>query len=102
LVSKEIRCTRQLPALFGLDPASALSNFQEWERAIFVDDAPKVRAALEAANQSGSYYVEFRVKHADGTLRWLAGKGQLVAAELGAGPVVRGAYYDIGERKQLE
>ena len=102
LVSKEIQFTRQLPALFGLDSASAPTDFQEWERVIFVDDTPKVRAALEAAIQSGSYYVEFRVKHADGKLRWLAGKGQLVAAELGAGPVLRGAYYDIGERKQLE
>ena len=101
-MSKEIQFTRQLPALFGLDPVSAPTDFHEWERVIFVDDAPKVRGALELANQSGSYYVEFRVKHADGKLRWLAGKGQLVATELDAGSVLRGAYYDIGERKQLE
>jgi PAS domain S-box-containing protein len=102
LVSKEIQCTRQVPALFGLDPASAPSDFQEWERVIFIDDTPKVRAALEAAIQSGSYYVEFRVTQAGGKLHWLAGKGQLVATGPGAGPVLRGAYYDIGERKQLE
>ena len=34
-----------------------------------------MRAAIEAAKQSGHYYVEFRVTHPDGTLHWLAGKG---------------------------
>jgi PAS domain S-box-containing protein len=100
--TKEIRVTHQVPVLFGFDPGSAPSNFEGWERAIFIDDAPKARAALESAIQSGSYYVEFRVKHADGKLRWLAGKGQVVAAHGGAGRVLRGTYYDIGERKQLE
>jgi PAS domain S-box-containing protein len=100
--SNEFRSTRQVAVLFGLDPSSASLNFQAWERAIFVDDAPKVRAAIETATQSGSYYVEFRVKHTDGKLHWLAGRGQVIAKEGGAGRVLRGTYYDIGERKQLE
>jgi len=48
---------------------------------------------------SGSFYVEFRVKRPDGKLHWLAGKGQV---DLGTGTVLRGTYYDINERKQLE
>jgi PAS domain S-box-containing protein len=102
LATKQIRSTRQTPALFGLDPDSAPSNFLDWDRAVFIDDTPKVRAALESASQSGSYYVEFRVKQADGTLRWLAGKGQVVGTEREGNPVLRGTYYEIGERKQLE
>jgi len=102
LGTHEIRSTRQVPALFSLEPDTAPSNFQEWDRAIFVDDGPKVRAALECASQSGSYYVEFRVKQADGTLRWLAGKGQVVGTEREGNRVLRGTYYEIGERKQLE
>jgi len=100
LTTKEWRYTSRVADLFGLDPAGAGTSFKEWERAIFVDDVSKVRAALDTAAQSGSYYVEFRVEHTDGTLNWLAGKGQVVKD--GLTPILRGTYYDIGERRQLE
>ncbi len=102
ITTNEIRVTHQVPVLFGFVHDSVPSNFRDWESAIFIDDAPKARAALESAIQSGSYYVEFRVKHADGKLHWLAGKGQIVATHGGAARLLRGTYYDIGERKQLE
>ena len=78
----------------------AHANFEELLRSVFVDDAPKIRAALEAAKESGTFYVEFRVKHADGRLRWLAGKGQMAAQMVCQ--VLRGTFYAIDERKQLE
>jgi PAS domain S-box-containing protein len=101
LTTEEWRTTPQVAVLFGLIADPPPAGFPAWERAIFVDDAPKVRAAIAAAARDGSYYVEFRVKHADGKLHWLAGKGEVVAADSGR-PVLRGTYYDIGERKQLE
>ena len=69
--------------------------------AIFVDDVPKIRAALEAAKESGNFYVEFRVRRADGRLHWLAGKGQIAARTVPA-KLLRGIFYEIDERKQLE
>ena len=100
--TREMRATPQVAVLFGFEANTASSDFTNWERAIFIDDAPKVRAALEVAEKDGNYYVEFRVKHADGKLHWLAGKGQVARKEDGGTPVLRGTYYDIGERKQLE
>jgi len=102
LATKHMRATPQAADLFGISADTVASEFTTWERAIFVDDAPKVRAAIESAEQSGNYYVEFRVKHADGKLHWLAGKGQVVGKENGGTAVLRGIYYDIAERKQLE
>jgi len=102
LESKQWAFSPQLPALFGLDPHSAPANFEEWLRVVFVDDATKIRAAMEAAAQSGNFYVEFRVKRADGKLRWLAGKGQVVANDKYGVRCLRGTYYEIDERKQLE
>ena len=80
--------------LFGLSPNKAPDSLQEWQRAIFVDDLAKVHKALEAARKGG-FYVEFRVMR-DGVYHWLAGKGQT------DGNVLRGTFYDIGDRKQLE
>ncbi len=103
LESKEWAFSPQLANLFGLDPPNASANFEEWLTVVFVDDAMKIRAALEAAPQSGNFYVEFRVKGTDGKLRWLAGKGQVVSNDKSTGPgCLRGTYYEIDERKRLE
>ena len=56
---------------------------------VFADDVPKIRAALEAAQESGDFYVEFRVRTADGTLHWLAGKGQIAAQDGGCPDAAR-------------
>jgi PAS domain S-box-containing protein len=80
--------------LFGLSPDKAPSDFEEWQRAIFVDDVPKIRMALEASRER-AFYVEFRVNR-EGRFHWLAGRGEA------DGSVLRGTFYDIGERKQLE
>jgi PAS domain S-box-containing protein len=88
--------------LFGLDPENAPAPLAGWERAVFVDDLPKLRAAIEAAREGGASYVEFRVKHADGSVHWLAGKAQVAIGETRRGRWLRGAFYEITERKTLE
>ena len=97
LASNEWEWTRQVAELFGFGSHAPGTIFREWERAIFADDVPKVRAALEAAARTGTYYVEFRVKHPDGSVHWLAGKGE--SADKRA---LAGAYYEITDRKALE
>ena len=60
-----------------------------------------VRRSRQAARQ-GSYYVEFRVTHPDGSVHWIAGKGEITKDETGRALRVAGVYYDISERKALE
>jgi PAS domain S-box-containing protein len=94
LESRKLDWASPVAVLFGLSPDKAPKDFEAWQRLIFVDDIPKLRMALEACRERG-FYVEFRVMR-DGVLRWLAGRGQV------EGNVLRGTFYDIGERKQLE
>ena len=58
----------QAALLFGCDAESAERLPNAWEQVVFVDDVPKIHAAVHAASQSGSFYVEFRVKRPDGEL----------------------------------
>ena len=58
-------------------------RFADWQPAIFIDDVPKLRSAVEAAGESGPYYVEFRVTHPDGSVHWIAGKGEITKDEIG-------------------
>ena len=94
--------TPHVALLFGFDPATPRSSFAEWEAAIFVDDLPKLRTAAESARETGAYYVEFRVRHPDRSIHWIAGKGEATGEEDGRPRWIAGVYYEITERKQLE
>jgi len=63
---------------------------------------PKLHAAVERASQTGAYYSEFRVRHPDGSVHWIAGKGEARSGGNGRAGWVSGVYYEISERKALE
>ena len=88
--------SNQAARLFGLDGTSE-ESLASWEKAIFFDDLPKIRTAIEHAPRTGKLSFEVRVQHPDGGLRWIAGKG-----EISDGKLLRGAIYDISDRKALE
>ena len=100
LDSKDWNWSRQVALLFGLDPQTAGRSFSSWESVIFVDDVPKIHEAFRASRRTGTFYAEFRVKHSDGRLHWIAGKGQVAVGEPSA--TLRGALFEITERKTLE
>jgi PAS domain S-box-containing protein len=88
--------------LFGYGPEEAGEAPEGWEKKVFGDDLLKIRSAEEEAVQTGSFYVEFRVRHDNGSVHWIAGKGQLIATEPDSVPVLVGSLYEITDRKTLE
>ncbi len=102
LSTDEWEWTPYIASLFGFDPEASSAKFADWERAIFVDDIAKLHAAVETAKETGAYYTEFRVRHGDGSLHWIGGRGE--ATNDGSGDVrwLCGVYYEISERKALE
>ncbi len=102
LATDEWEWTPHLAVLFGFDPNTAPRSFVDWRRAIFIDDVPKLRAAAEDTGKTGDYYVEFRVRHADGTVHWIAAKGETVGGDAGHSRSIADVCYDISQRKQLE
>ncbi len=102
LSTNEWEWTPQIAALFGFDPRTPKPSFADWERAVFVDDLLKLRGAIEVAITTGTFRVEIRVKHSDGSVHWLAGKGEIVPDKGQPARWLRGAYYEITDRKVLE
>jgi PAS domain S-box-containing protein len=102
LTSSECELTPQLTALFGFGRDDPMPSFADWQRTIFPDDLLKLRAAVEDAAQTGSFYAEIRVRGTDGGVRWIAGKGEASPDESGGRRYLSGVYRDITERKQLE
>jgi PAS domain S-box-containing protein len=102
LVTDAWEWTPHVAVLFGFDPETPRPLFADWQPAIFIDDVPKLRAAVEIARERGSYYVEFRVTHPDGSVHWIAGRGEITKNATGQARRVAGVYYEISERKALE
>lgn len=67
---------------------------------IFVDDVPKIHEAFRAARRTSNFSAEFRVRHSDGRLHWIAGQGLLAVGEPRS--LLRVALFEITERKTLE
>ena len=86
----------QAAPILGLDSGTA----ESWEKGVFPDDVLKIQAALDASREGGSFYVEFRARHTDESLHWIAAKGQIAVAA--PRPLLRGAIYEITDRKALE
>jgi PAS domain S-box-containing protein len=97
--SGDWRLSPQAASLFGVEEDER--GLAGWQNSVFPDDLLKVRAAVVAAKECGTFYAEFRVRHPDNSVHWLAGKGQLVERESSDG-VLHGGLYDISDRKALE
>ena len=102
LVTDALEWTPHVAVLFGFDPQTPRPQQADWQPAIFVDDVPKLRSAVEQAGEKAPYYAEFRVTHPDGSIHWIAGKGEITRDNAGHALRVAGVYYDISERKALE
>ncbi len=78
-----------------------LQNFsvEDWQKIILPEDYPLVEAAWEKVMQEGYAQVEFRIRHQDGTMRYLFDKYQLVRNEDGVLRRVNGITRDITKRK---
>ncbi len=102
LATDEWQWTPHVAVLFGFDPETPRLRSEDWQAAVFIDDAPKLRSAISAAADCGLYYVEFRVTHPDGSVHWIAGKGEITKDQNHAAQRVAGVCYEISERKALE
>ena len=102
LVTDAWEYSTHVAILFGFNPATPRPLFADWQPAIFIDDVPKLRSAVEVAGERGAYYVEFRVTHPDGSVHWIAGRGEITKDDIGRARRVAGVYFEISERKALE
>jgi PAS domain S-box-containing protein len=76
----------------------------DWTRVVHPEDLPRVLAAAEAATGQGApaFHEQFRVRRADGSVRWVRSQGVTELAPDGAPLRMVGAWIDITERRRLE
>lgn len=90
--------------MLGLVPGVLPPGVERWTSLIEPEDAPRAIAELNAAVKTGERWVaEFRVRHSDGSQRWILGRGRVSARDVTGRPTrMSGVSTDITERKAQE
>jgi PAS domain S-box-containing protein len=102
LVTEEVTWSAELEELFGLPPGAFAGDENAFLAFVHPDDRGAVGEAVASAIATGGdYVVEFRFQHADGSLRWMEGRGR-ATYEDGTPRFLYGIGIDITVRKQSE
>jgi PAS domain S-box-containing protein len=105
LDTDELQCSPRWAVMLGMDPADmARTGCSAWKY-MHPDDRQSAGKAMEDYLQGRrqDYSAEFRLRHADGSWRWIYSRGQVVERDSG-GRAQRmvGAHTDITELKQVQ
>jgi PAS domain S-box-containing protein len=93
----------ELEEIFGLERGSFPGTRAAFYDLIHEEDRQKMWAEVEiAVDEHRDYNIEFRFYHADGSIRWMEGRGQAVYSETGEPVRLYGIGIDITARKRAE
>jgi diguanylate cyclase (GGDEF)-like protein/PAS domain S-box-containing protein len=92
-----------LNALFGRRRDAPVADYRELQAAIPAEDRELFRATVRHAVRQGSdFQVDYRVSWADGTVHWIANRGQVHRGTDGRAERLIGVAMDITDRKLAE
>lgn len=91
-------------AQLGYPPDSPHGVPAEWRDRLHPEDREQAIQAFRAflEQTAKNYNIEFRLRHRDGSYRWILSSAKLITDELGKPIKVVGSHVDITERKRME
>ena len=101
LVTNEVYWSPRWKAMLGYDEAEVGASPDEWLTRVHHDDVGRVKGALQAhlADGSGHYESEHRMRHRDGTFRWVLSRAAAVRNAAGTATRLAGSLTDITNAK---
>ncbi len=109
VASDTIRWSDELCVLFGRDPGQPPSSYEGYLALTHPEDRERLREAIAGTMRtaterraSTTYLVEHRVVLADGTVRWIEGRGRALVDADGRPLRLTGTAADISARKDTE
>jgi diguanylate cyclase (GGDEF)-like protein/PAS domain S-box-containing protein len=100
LVRKEVYFSPRWRAMVGLPSTAACGHPEDWFGRVHPDDLAALRLALEAhlTGTTAHFQHEHRVRHEDGTYRWMLCRGVAVRQPDGLATRIAGSQTDITDR----
>ncbi len=91
-------------SILGHDNEEISSSPEEWISRIHPDDRNKVEAEMSAhiGGHTPKFRNEHRIRHRDGTFRWVLNRGLVIRDDSGSAHRMAGSMTDITERKMAE
>lgn len=95
--------SEQVGPLFGLPVGAALPTYDAFLELVHPDDRKNVsQAVLQTLQAKTHYEIEFRTIWADGTVRWISGRGRIYYDAIGNPLRLVGIVTDITNSKQAQ
>jgi PAS domain S-box-containing protein len=90
--------------ILGYEDREIAHRIEEWERRLHPDEREQVIAANEAhaKGMTPHYEYEYRLRHKDGSYRWILARGVALRDAAGKAYRMAGSHVDITDRKQAE
>lgn len=94
--------SENVEAVFGYDPAEFLDRPDFWQRNIHPEDLPDVQERVRNMDDDDQWYVEYRLRMADGEYRRVGDHVNIHRDETGRVAELIGCWVDLSQRSQWE
>jgi len=100
----EVYYSREWKRQLGYLDDEISSRFEVWQSRVHPDDLEATLAHIQRclADSTENYTTEFRMRHKDGSYRWMVAQAQIFRDEAGKAVRVMGCHIDITDRKRTE
>jgi PAS domain S-box-containing protein len=104
LQTGKVRFSPEWGRQIGYDPHELSDDPAEWKKRLHPDDSARALRATQDCLEGKTpiYQCEFRLRHKDGSYRWIMSQGSLERDESGAPARLLGSHVDITESRRRE
>jgi PAS domain S-box-containing protein len=104
VITSEVYFSPRWKGMLGYEENEVENTFAGWERLIHPEDREKAHKAIQAyfKGQTPTYELEHRLRHKDGTYRWILARGVVLRDADGQPVRMAGSHVDLTARKQAE
>lgn len=106
LDTNEVYFSPEWKRQLGYEEDEVPARFEEWANRLHPDDRARTLAITKRYTDGPPpwppYEVEFRLRHKDGSYRWILARGSVLPAEGGPSHRMMGSHLDITDRKRAE
>jgi len=103
-VTNEVEFTLEWKRQLGYEDHEIAGRFEEWKARLHPEDKERALAYARAyvEKPEGEYAQEFRLRHKDGSYRWIAARASFALEPDGRRVRLLGSHMDITDRKRAE